>query len=114
YNSTIPDKGERAMPVNIRPGLLDELLKAGGTPELLFGHDGLLQQLTKAILERALQGELTPHLGHEKHSPEGRNPGNSRNGSYPKTLRGKRGRLDIEVPRDRHGEFEPQLIKKGQ
>ncbi len=102
------------MPVNIRPELIDELLKDGATPELLFGHDGLLQQLTKAILERALQGELTHHLGYEKHSPEGRNSGNSRNGSYPKTLRGKRGRLDIEVPRDRHGEFEPQLIKKGQ
>src|SRR5581483_6511304 len=104
YNSTIPDKGERAMPVNIRPELIDELLKDGATPELLFGHDGLLQQLTKAILERALQGELTHHLGYEKHSPEGRNSGNSRNGSYPKTLRGKRGRLEIE----------PQLIKKGQ
>lgn len=102
------------MPVNIRPELIDELLKDGATPELLFGNDGLLQQLTKAILERALQGELTHHLGYEKHSPAGRNSGNSRNGSYPKTLRGKRGRFEIEVPRDREGQFEPQLIKKGQ
>jgi transposase-like protein len=56
----------------ITPELIDELLKARATPEILFGNQGLLQQLTKAILERALQGELTHHLGYEKHAPEGR------------------------------------------
>lgn len=98
----------------IKPELIDELLKDGATPDILFGNQGLLQQLTKAILERALQGELTHHLGYQKHAPEGKNSGNSRNGAYPKTLRSKRGQVTIEVPRDRQGEFQPQLIPKGQ
>lgn len=94
--------------------VLDELLKEYEHPEDLLGDDGILQQLTKALVERALEGELTHHLGYEKHSAEGRNTGNSRNGSSPKTVRGKRGELRIAVPRDRNSEFEPQLIKKGQ
>jgi putative transposase len=98
----------------ITPELLDELLKDYKSPEDMFGHDGLLQQLTKAVVERALQGEMTHHLGYEKHSPEGHNTGNSRNGKSKKTIRGKRGQVEIEVPRDRNAEFEPQLIKKGQ
>jgi Transposase, Mutator family len=80
----------------------------------LLGQDGLLQHLTKALVERALGGELTHHLGYEKHAPEGRGAGNSRNGTTPKTLRGKRGQVQIDVPRDRNSEFEPQLVKKGQ
>lgn len=98
----------------ITPELLDELLKDYKSPEDMFGHDGLLQQLTKAVVERALQGELTHHLGYEKHSPEGNNSGNSRNGKSKKTIRGKRGQVEIDVPRDRNSAFEPQLIKKGQ
>jgi putative transposase len=98
----------------IRPELLDDLLKDYQKPEDLLGQDGLLQQLTKALVERALGGELTHHLGYEKHAPEGRNSGNSRNGTTPKTLRGKRGQVQIDVPRDRNSEFEPQLVKKGQ
>ena len=98
----------------ITPELLDELLKDYQSPEDMFGHDGLLQQLTKAVVERALQGELTHHLGYEKHSPEGHNSGNSRNGKSKKTIRSKRGQLEIDVPRDRASSFEPQLIKKGQ
>ncbi len=98
----------------ITPELLDELLKDYQSPEDMFGHDGLLQQLTKAVVERALQGELTHHLGYEKHSPEGNNSGNSRNGKSKKTIRSKRGQLEIDVPRDRASSFEPQLIKKGQ
>lgn len=97
----------------ITPELLDELLKDCKSSEDMFGHDGLLQQLTKAVVERALQGELTHHLGYEKHSPEGNNSGNSRNGRSKKTIRGKRGQVEIEVPRDRNAEFEPQLIRKG-
>lgn len=80
----------------------------------MFGDDGLLQQLTKAVVERALQGEMTHHLGYEKHLPEGHNSGNSRNGKSKKTIKRKRGQLQIDVPRDRASEFEPQLIKKGQ
>lgn len=100
------------MPVT--PELLDQLLKDYQSPDDLLGDDGLLQQLTKALVERALQGELTHHLGYAKHATEGKNTGNSRNGTSPKTLKGKRGQVQIEVPRDRTGEFEPQLVKKGQ
>jgi len=98
----------------IRKELLDELLKGYQQPEDLLGEEGLLQELTKALVQRALDGELTHHLGYEKYSPEGKNTGNSRNGKSPKKIKGKRGEMEIEVPRDRNGEFEPQLIKKGQ
>jgi transposase-like protein len=98
----------------LTPELLDELLKDYTSPEELLGEDGLLQQLTKALLERALHGELTHHLGYEKYAPEGKHTGNSRNGTSPKTIKGKRGQVQLDVPRDRNGEFEPQLIKKGQ
>ena len=97
----------------ITPELLDELLKDYKSPEDMFGDDGLLQQLTKAVVERALQGEMTHHLGYEKHSPEGNNSGNSRNGKSKKTMRSKRGQVEIEVPRGRTSSFEPQLIKRG-
>ncbi len=98
----------------ITPELLDELLKDYKSPDDMFGNDGLLQQLTKAVLERALQGEMTHHLGYEKHDAAGNNSGNSRNGKSKKTIKGKRGQVEIEVPRDRESSFEPQLIKKGQ
>lgn len=98
----------------ITPELLDELLKDYKSPDDMFGDDGLLQQLTKAVVERALQGEMSHHLGYEKHDPAGKNSGNSRNGKSSKTIKGKRGQLQIDVPRDRNSEFEPQLIKKGQ
>src|SRR5215207_543535 len=98
----------------ITPELLDELLKDYKSPDDMFGGDGLLQQLTKAVVERALRGEMTHHLGHEEHDPAGQNSGNSRNGKSSKTTKGKRGRIQIDVPRDRNAEFEPQLIKKGQ
>lgn len=100
------------MPIN--PELLDELLKEYKSPDDMFGSDGLLQQLTKALVERAMAAELTHHLGYEKNSPEGKNSGNSRNGSFPKTIKGKRGQVQIDVPRDRAGEFQPQIIKRGQ
>jgi putative transposase len=86
----------------ITPELLDELLKDYQKPHDLLGQDGLLQQLTKALLERALNGELTHHLGYQKHSSEGDNSGNSPNGTTPKTLRGKRGQVQIDVPPDRN------------
>ena len=93
--------------------LLDELLK-GKTPEEILGQGGVLKGLTKRLVERALEGELTTHLGYEKHAVEGRGSGNSRNGTTGKNILTGEGELDIEVPRDRKGEFEPQLVKKGQ
>jgi putative transposase len=94
--------------------VLDQILKDYEKPEDLLSENGLLQQLTKALVERALNGEMTHHLGYEKHSPAGNNSGNSRNGTTPKVLKGKRGQMEIEVPRDRNAEFEPQIVKKNQ
>ena len=94
--------------------VLDQILKDYEKPEDLLSDNGLLQQLTKALVERALNGEMTHHLGYEKNSPAGNNSGNSRNGTTPKVLKGKRGQMEIEVPRDRNAEFEPQLVKKNQ
>ena len=71
---------------SIRPELLDELLKDHQKPEDLLGQDGLLQQLTKALVEGALDGELTHHLGYEKYDPAGDNSDNSRNGTTPGRL----------------------------
>ncbi len=98
----------------ITPQLLDELLKDYQSPAEMFGNDGLLQQITKAVVERALQSELTHHLGYDKHDIAGHHSGNSRNGTSPKTIKGSRGQLQIDVPRDRQAEFVPHLIKKGQ
>ena len=98
----------------ITPEVLDQILKDYEKPEDLLSENGLLQQLTKALVERALNGELTHHLGYEKSDPAGYNSGNSRNGTTPKVVKGKRGQVEIEVPRDRNGDFEPQLVKKNQ
>lgn len=98
----------------IDPKIIDELLKRYEKPEDLLGEGGIVEQLTKALIERALQGEMTHHLGYEKHSVEGHGSGNSRNGTTSKTLKGKKGKIEVEIPRDRTGEFEPQLIKKHQ
>jgi putative transposase len=95
-------------------GLLDQLLRDYKTPEDILGEGGLLRRFSKAVLERALAAELTEHLGYEKHDPEGYGSGNSRNGTTEKTLKGKNGEITIEVPRDRKGTFEPQLVKKHQ
>jgi len=98
----------------IRTDLIDELLKNYKKPEDIIGENGLLKELTKAIIERALGAELTAHLGYGPHAAAGKNTGNSRNGTSAKTLKSDLGDLPIEVPRDRNGEFEPQLIPKGQ
>ena len=94
--------------------VLDQILKDYEKPEDLLSENGLLQQLTEALVERALSGELTHHLGYQKHDPAGNNSGNSPNGATPKVLKGKRGQVEIEVPRDRNGDFEPQPVKKNQ
>ena len=93
--------------------MLDELVK-GKSPEELLGKGGVLKQLTKRLVERALEGEMTTHLGYEKNASEGNNTGNSRNGKTSKQVKAEFGEVELEVPRDRSGEFEPQLVKKGQ
>src|SRR6202161_1113348 len=94
--------------------LIDKLLADYKNPEDIIGENGLLKQLTKALLERAMQAELTEHLGYEKHDPAGHNSGNSRNGGTTKTLKGDFGELPLETPRDRNGSYEPRIIGKGQ
>ena len=95
----------------ISDDLIDQMLRNGRTAEDV---NALLKQLTKAVLERALQGEMTEHLGYPKHDPVGDNSGNSRNGVTRKALKGDFGEVELETPRDRNGEFEPQIIKKHQ
>jgi len=94
--------------------LLDALMKDYKKPEDLIGENGLLKQLTKKLLERAMQAEMTEHLGYEKHAPTGNNSGNSRNGSYSKTVKGDFGNLDVTVPRDRKASFDPIILPKGE
>lgn len=94
--------------------LIDKLLADYKKPEDIIGENGLLKQLTKALLERALQAEMTEHLGYEKHHPAGYNSGNSRNGVTTKTLKGDFGEIPLETPRDRSASYEPQIIGKGQ
>jgi putative transposase len=100
--------------MEIKKEVLDELIKDYKRPEDLIGETGLLKQLTKALLERALGAELTQHLGYEKHDPDGYNSGNSRNGTSAKTVKGEFGEITVETPRDRNSSFEPQLLKKHQ
>ena len=94
--------------------LLDALLADYHTPEDLIGQHGLLKQLTKALVERALHAEMTEHLGHSKNALVANDSGNTRNGTSRKTLKGEFGALPIDIPRDRQGSFEPQLIGKHQ
>ena len=94
--------------------VLNELLRDYQKPEDLLGQNGLLKQLQKRLLEKALGAELTVHLGYGKHDPAGRNSGNSRNGTSPKTMKGEFGNLELATPRDRNGSFEPQIVAKGQ
>jgi putative transposase len=100
--------------MTIRRELIDELLKDYDQPQDILGEGGLLKELTKAVIERCLETELDSHLGYPKHARKGNATGNLRNGHSQKTLKGEQGHVDIEVPRDRQGTFEPQLVKKGQ
>jgi len=94
--------------------LVSSLLANYKKPEDLIGENGLLKQLTKLLVEKALDAEMTEHLGHGRHEPVANPVGNTRNGRSRKTLKGEFGELPIEVPRDRQGSFEPQLIPKHQ
>jgi putative transposase len=80
----------------------------------LTGEGGLLSRLTKTVVESALEGELDDHLGYAKHDPAGGNGGNSRNGQRGKTVLTEVARVEIAVPRDRAGTFEPKLVRKHQ
>jgi len=100
--------------MKINEKVLDQLLADCESPEQVLGENGLLKQLTKAVLERALEAEMSHHLGYEKHAPAGRGSGNSRNGATAKKLQGDFGEIELETPRDRNGEFEPRIVAKGQ
>jgi putative transposase len=111
-------KSKEAKKPGIDPALLDQLIEQYERPEEAAGAGGLLEQLTKRVYERILSGEMTHYLGYAKgEAPkleEGQVRQNHRNGGSKKTLVSEDGKLEIEVPRDRAGEFEPQFIRKGQ
>ena len=95
------------------PSMIDALLadaKITGTP--IDGVDGLLNRMTKAVIERALQAEMTHELGYARDDPAGAGTGNSRNGSGRKTISTTNGPVTIDVPRDRNGTFEPKIVPK--
>jgi putative transposase len=95
--------------------LIDQLVEQARSKGLqLTGEGGLLQQLTKTVLESALEGEITDHLGYDKHDPAGKDGGNSRNGTRSKKVLTDIGPVEIDVPRDREGSFEPAIVKKRQ
>ncbi len=100
--------------MTIPKDVLDALMKDYKNPQDLIGESGLLKQLTKQLLERAMQAEMTEHLGYEKNAPSSNKTGNTRNGSYQKKVKGEFGHLDIAVPRDRDASFEPVILPKGQ
>ena len=102
------------MSQEIRQELLDELLANYKSPEDLTGPDGLLKTLFRRLIETAGGAELSMHLGYDKGDPAGRGSGNSYNGTTPKTLKTDLGEVPIDMPRDRNGSFEPQIVAKGQ
>ncbi|SCD67701.1 Transposase, Mutator family [Streptomyces sp. di188] len=108
-----PSERQPAKAVDDR--LIDELVSRAQAEGLrLTGEGGLLQQLAKRLLESALEGEITDHLGYDKHDPAGKNGGNSRDGTRAKTVLTDVGPVEVSVPRDRDGSFEPKIVKKRQ
>lgn len=99
--------------MEIREALIEELVRDINDPEDLLGEKGLLKHLRKRLIEKMLEGELSHHLGYKKYAQEGKNKGNSRNGSSKKTIKSEQGETELEIPRDREGSFEPILIPKG-
>jgi putative transposase len=104
-----PELGDR-----LGDQVIDELLAGARTEEEIVGPGGLLADLTRRLVERAMSAELTEHLGYERHREPPGGAGNARNGSMPKTLATEHGPVRIKTPRDRKGTFEPQLVRKGQ
>jgi putative transposase len=107
-----------AMGDDLRPKLpdelVDELLAGAGSEEEIVGPGGLLSQLTKRLVERAMEVELTDHLGYERHQEPPGGAGNTRNGATRKTLSTEHGPVEIKTPRDRGGSFEPKIVRKRQ
>src|SRR5581483_7460575 len=106
----VPDEVRRQLPDEV----IDQLLAGAKTEEEIVGPGGLLAQLTKRLVERALEVEITDHLGYERHQEPPGGAANQRNGSTPKTLSTEQGPVQIRTPRDRDGSFEPQLVRKRQ
>ena len=106
----LPDRVKKLLPDDV----LDELLAGAQGEEEIVGPGGLLSQLTKRLVERAMEVELTEHLGYEPHLEPPGGAGNARNGSTPKTLITEHGSVQIDAPRDRNGSFEPQIVRKRQ
>lgn len=101
-----------AAQVSVSDEMIDDLLGDSKSAEDLFGKDGLLKILSRRLMERLLEAEMTSHLGYSKNDSEGNNTGNSRNGKSHKTIKTGNGNINISVPRDRQSEFEPALISK--
>jgi putative transposase len=102
------------MNFTISDEILDELIGDAKTQGDLFGEGGLIKELSKRLMERMLEAEMTHHLGYEKHAPEGKNTGNSRNGKTSKTVKTGNGEIQLDIPRDRGSKFEPMLVGKRQ
>ena len=100
--------------MTISKELLDELLSGVERPEDLLGDKGLMKELKVRLVERMLGAELTEHLGYEPHGEPASQQSNRRNGAARKVLKGNDGAVPIDIPRDRDGSFEPELIQKGQ
>lgn len=111
---TVVKRNKRAKPDPELLKLADSLLTNYQKPEDLIGENGLLKQLTKLLVERALETEITEHLGHDKSDEVTNGTGNTRNGHSTKTLKSDFGALPLDVPRDRQGTFEPQIVAKNQ
>jgi putative transposase len=111
-----PDDAEGVAPSPAELEAAKELVRqARAKGVALTGPDGLLKALTKTVIQAALDEEMSEHLGYDKHAPEGRNRGNSGNGKRGKTvITDNAGAVDIEVPRDRDGTFEPVIVGKRQ
>jgi putative transposase len=108
------DAAARRVAGALSPAAIDRLLADAEDAGVgIDGEGGLLQQMMKAVLERALQVEMADHLGYEAGDPAGRGSGNSRNGRYPKTVATTAGPVTVDVPRDRTGAFEPVIVPKG-
>ncbi len=98
----------------IKDELLDQLLENYSKPEDLTGPDGLLNELKRRLINRVMDAELTTHLGYDKHGKRVVPGGDARNGHSKKSLRSDDGKIEVKVPRDRDGDFEPVLVPKGQ
>jgi len=99
---------------NISDEMIEKILGNAKTQEDLFGKDGIIKQISKRFMDKLLETEMTHHLGYQKHSVEGNNSGNSRNGKTTKVVKTGNGEIEIAVPRDRNSEFEPILVGKRQ